>query len=252
MHNLKRALTGKTMNNSLKDKSYLIAGGSKGIGLALTKQLLADGATIHVYSRTSGELPANESLTHHVCDFSSDDFESASLPDVIHGAAYCPGTINLRSFRGLKLEDFRNDFEVNALGAVKFLKGCLAALRKGADEQPTSVVLFSTVAVSTGLPMHASIAVAKGAIEGLTRSLAAELAPNVRVNCLAPALTDTPLAANFFATDEKRAAMNAKYPLGRTGTATDLANMAKTLLTPDSNWVTGQVIGVDGGMSAIR
>ena len=100
--------------------------------------------------------------------------------------------------------------------------------------------------------MHASIAVAKGAIEGLTRSLAAELAPNIRVNCLAPALTDTPLAANFFSTDEKRAAMDAKYPLGRSGTPTDLASMAKFLIGPTSDWMTGQVIGVDGGMSTIR
>ena len=138
------------------------------------------------------------------------------------------------------------------MGAVKFLKGCLNGLKRGATEQPTSVVLFSTVAVATGLPMHASIAVAKGAIEGLSRSLAAELAPKVRVNCLAPALTDTPLAANFFATDEKRAAMDAKYPLGRAGKAADLANMAAMLLSPNSGWVTGQIIGVDGGMSAIR
>ncbi len=240
------------MNDSLKDKTYLIAGGSKGIGLALTKQLLESGASVHVFSRTTGDLLESERLTHHVCDFSSEDFASAQIPDVIHGVAYCPGTINLRSFRGLKLDDFRNDFEVNAMGAVKFLKGCLSGLKKGADEQPTSVVLFSTVAVGTGMPMHASIAVAKGAIEGLTRSLAAELAPNIRVNCLAPALTDTPLAANFFATDEKRAAMDAKYPLGRSGTADDLASMATMLLSPNSGWVTGQVIGVDGGMSAIR
>ena len=174
------------------------------------------------------------------------------LPDAIHGVAYCPGTINLRSFRGLKPEDFRNDFEVNTMGAVRFLQGCLNGLKKGAKEQPTSVVLFSTVAVGTGLPMHASIAMAKGAIEGLTRALAAELAPKVRVNCLAPALTDTPLAASFFATDEKRAAMDAKYPLGRAGAAADLANMAAMLLSSNSGWVTGQIIGVDGGMSAIR
>lgn len=240
------------MNDSLKDKTYLIAGGSKGIGLALTQRLLDGGANVQVFSRSSGDLPVSERLTHHVCDFSSDDFESAQLPDAIHGAAYCPGTINLRSFRGLKLEDFRNDFEVNTMGAVKFLKGCLSGLKKGADKHTTSVLLFSTVAVGTGLSMHASIAVAKGAIEGLTRSLAAELAPNVRVNCLAPALTDTPLTSNFFATDEKRAAMDAKYPLGRAGTPTDLANMAAMLLSPESSWVTGQIIGVDGGMSAIR
>ena len=138
------------------------------------------------------------------------------------------------------------------MGAVKFLKGCQAGLKKSSATDPASIVLFSTVAVGTGLSMHSSVAVAKGAIEGLTRSLAAELAPKIRVNCLAPALTDTPLAANFFATDEKRAAMDAKYPLARAGTPADLANMAKLLLSPDSGWVTGQIIGVDGGMSAIR
>lgn len=240
------------MSNSLKDKTYVVAGGSKGIGLALTRQLIGAGANVHVFSRTVGNLPESDQLTHQICDFSGDDFSSAQLPDSFQGAAYCPGTINLRSFRGLKLEDFRSDFEVNAMGAIKFLKGCLTGLKRGAISHPSSVVLFSTVAVATGLPMHASVSVAKGAVEGLARSLAAELAPRIRVNCLAPALTDTPLAANFFSTDEKRAAMDAKYPLGRAGTANDLANMARFILSPESDWMTGQVVGVDGGMSAIR
>ena len=240
------------MNDSLKDKTYIIAGGSKGIGLALTQQLLDAGANVHVFSRTTGELSSHVRLMHRICDFSTDEIESMVLPDEINGVAYCPGTINLRSFRGLKLDDFRNDFEVNALGAVKFLKACLAGLKNNANTSSSSVVLFSTVAVVTGLSMHSSIAVAKGAIEGLTRSLAAELAPKIRVNCLAPALTDTPLAASFFSTEEKRAAMDAKYPLGRSGTPADLANFAKLLLSPDSAWVTGQVIGVDGGMSSVR
>ena len=239
------------MNDSLKNKTYVIAGGSKGIGLELTQQLLSSGATVHVYSRTPGELVANDNLFHHVCDFGTDEFESAELPAEIHGVAYCPGTINLRSFRALKLADFRHDFEINTMGAVKFLKGTQAGLKKGAGDHPSSAVLFSTVAVSQGLPMHASIAMAKGAIEGLNRSLAAELAPHTRVNCLAPALTDTPLAENFFSTDEKRAAMDAKYPLKRSGTPADLASMATFLLSPTSGWITGQIIGVDGGMSAI-
>lgn len=240
------------MRISVENKTYLIAGGSKGIGLALTHQLLAADANVHVYSRTVGDLPQSERLVHHLCDFAEDDFESAELPETIHGAAYCPGTINLRSFRSLKLADFQNDFEINVLGAVKFLKGCMAGLKKGADVDPTSVVLFSTVAAGTGLPMHASIAAAKGALEGLSKTLAAEWAPKTRVNCLAPALTDTPLAANFFSTEEKRAAMDAKYPLGRTGTPADLANIASFLLSPQSGWITGQVIGVDGGMSGIH
>ena len=107
--------------------------------------------------------------------------------------ACCPGSINLRSFRSLKPNDFRKDLEINLIGAVKFLQACMAGIKKGAADQPTSVVLFSTVAVSQGLPMHASVAAAKGAIEGLTRSLASEWAPKIRVNCLAPALTETPL-----------------------------------------------------------
>lgn len=240
------------MTQSHQDKTYLIAGGSKGIGLALTNQLLAAGANVHVYSRTMGELTQAERLVHHCCDFLQDDFETAELPDLIHGVAYCPGTINLRSFRALKLADFQNDFDVNVLGAIKFLKGCMNGLKRGASEYPTSVVMFSTVAAGTGLPMHSSIAVAKAALEGLTKSLAAEWAPKTRVNCLAPALTDTPLAANFFSTDEKRAAMDAKYPLARAGIPSDLANMAAFLMGPESGWMTGQVIAVDGGMSTIR
>lgn len=244
------------MNVSLKDKTYVIAGGSKGIGLSLTMKLLEAGGSVHVYSRTPGDLPARPFLTHHKCDFSTDDLTSADLPSAINGAAYCPGTINLRSFRGLGLDDFRADFEINTIGAIRFLKGCQPVLKKTGSPQdmpePSSVVLFSTVAVAVGLPMHASIAVAKGGLEGLTRSLAAEWAPHTRVNCLAPALTETPLSAGFFSSDQKRAAMDAKYPLQRAGQPEDLANMAMMLLSPASGWLTGQIVRIDGGMSSIK
>ena len=230
----------------------MIAGGSKGIGLELVRWLVPVADQIDVYSRTGEVQASNQKLRHHRCDFVNDEIRLDGLPDEIHGAAYCPGTINLRSFRSLKLEDFRQDFEVNLMGAVKFLQACLPGLKKGASEQTSSVLMFSTVAVGQGMPMHASVAAAKGAIEGLTRSLAAELAPKIRVNCLAPALTETPLASKFFANPESREALAKKYPLGRTGMPHDMAAIARFLLSPEAGWITGQVIGVDGGMSSLR
>ena len=232
--------------------NFIIAGGSKGIGLELVRSLETTADRIDVYSRELDELVVGEKINHHPCDFTHDDLQLAGLPEAIHGAVYCPGSINLRSFRSLKPDDFRKDLEINLIGAVKFLQACFPLLKKGSNDYPVSVVLFSTVAVGQGLPMHASVASAKGAIEGLTRSLAAEWAPKIRVNCLAPALTETPLAARFFATEESRTAMAAKYPLGRAGLPNDLASIARFLLLPDSSWITGQVIGVDGGMSTLR
>ncbi len=232
--------------------NFVIAGGSKGIGLELVRLLEPTAARVDVYSRSADELSVSQTVHHHDCDFTQDQIQLDELPETINGIAYCPGSINLRSFRSLKPDDFRNDLEINLIGAVKFLQACMTGLKKGAGDAPTSVVLFSTVAVGQGLPMHASIAAAKGAVEGLTRSLAAEWAPKIRVNCLAPALTETPLASRFFATPESREAMAAKYPLGRTGLPQDLASIAKFLLSSESSWITGQVIGVDGGMSSVR
>jgi 3-oxoacyl-[acyl-carrier protein] reductase len=150
------------------------------------------------------------------------------------------------------MQDFTADLQVNLFGAIQFLQACSPGLNRDCEGQPKSVVLFSTVAVGQGLPMHASIAAAKGAVEGLMRSLAAEWAPKIRVNCLAPALTETPLSAKFFATDAAREAMNARYPLGRTGRSEDLAALAEFLLSPAASWITGQTIGVDGGLSTLR
>ena len=232
--------------------NFVIAGGSKGIGLELVRSLVPDADRIDVLSRSVDELDVDDRIRHQSVDFSQDAAGIGELPDAIHGVAYCPGTINLRSFRSLKLDDFRRDLEVNLIGAIRLLQACHAGLRKGGAEQSASVVLFSTVAVAQGMAMHASVAAAKGAIEGLTRSIAAEWAPNIRVNCLAPALTETPLASRFLSTPENRQAMAAKYPLKRTGTPKDLAEIARFLLLPAASWITGQVIGVDGGMSTLR
>jgi NAD(P)-dependent dehydrogenase (short-subunit alcohol dehydrogenase family) len=190
-------------------------------------------------------------VRHAVCDFADPNATLPDLPEEIQGAVYCPGTINLRSFRSLQVADFRQDLEVNLIGAIRFLQACQPRL-KGRDGEPASVVLFSTVAVGQGMPMHASVAASKGAIEGLMRSLAAEWAPKIRVNAIAPALTDTPLASRLLSTPEKREAMATRYPLKRIGTAEELARAAMFLVSSESNWVTGQVLGVDGGMSSCR
>ena len=231
--------------------TYLVAGGSKGIGLELVKQLALQAEQVEVWSRSAGDLPSSDRVRHSVCDFANPDSSLPDLPEDLQGAVYGPGTINLRSFRSLQVGDFRQDLEINLIGAVRFLQACQGRL-KGRDGNAASVVMFSTVAVQQGMPMHASIAAAKGAIEGLVRSLAAEWAPKIRVNAIAPALTDTPLASRLLSTPEKREAMASRYPLKRIGTATELASAALFLLGPGSGWVTGQVLGVDGGMSTCR
>jgi NAD(P)-dependent dehydrogenase (short-subunit alcohol dehydrogenase family) len=233
-------------------RNYVIAGGTKGIGLTLVNRLRSSSSRIDVYSRAIGELQVDSMVHHHACDFSDPNCELADLPSTIQGAVYCPGSINLRSFRSLKREDFLNDLQINLMGAIHFLQKCYSGLASEAETSTKSVVLFSTVAVGQGLPMHASIAAAKGAVEGLMRSLAAEWAPKIRVNCIAPALTDTPLAAWFFATDAAREAANARYPMARAGQAKDIAALATFLLSSEADWITGQTIGVDGGLSTLR
>lgn len=230
--------------------TYLIAGGSRGIGRELVTLLAPTAQRVDVWSRSAGDLAVGGTVHHHACDISGTD-PLPEPPESIQGAVYCPGTVNLKSFRALSEEDFRNDWEVNLLGAVRFLKACQPRL-KGADGQPASVVLFSTVAVGQGMPMHSSVAAAKGAVEGLVRSLAAEWAPKVRVNAVAPALIDTPLVDRMLNTPEKRDAMASRYPLKRFGTPADAAAVARFLLSPESGWITGQVLGLDGGMSTLR
>lgn len=231
--------------------TYVIAGGSHGIGLELVRMLSATAERIDIWSRTGGALPSAASVRHFPCDFSDAGGVLPEPPEEVCGAVYCPGSITLRAFRSLEPDDFRRDLELNLIGAVRFLKACQPRLR-GPDGGTASVVLFSTVAVGQGMPMHASIAAAKGAIEGLTRSLAAEWAPKIRVNAIAPALTDTPLAARLLSSPEKREALAARYPLRRVGEPADVAALARMLLSAESGWVTGQVFGVDGGLSTLR
>lgn len=231
-------------------KNILVVGASSGIGEALATQLIAEGATVYAWSRRKPSISSPQLLFTEV-DITT-DLQSvvSSLPEHLHGMAYCPGSINLKPFHRLSLQDFEQDFKINVSGLVNSLQVSLKALKAG---NPSSVVLFSTVAVQTGMGFHASVAAAKGAVEGLGRSLAAELAPQqIRVNVLAPSLTDTPLASALLNTPEKREASSKRHPLGKIGTPEDLAEAASFLLDERSGWITGQVIGIDGGMGSLK
>ena len=231
----------------MENKNYLVVGGSYGIGLQVVQQLVADGANVYVAARTNDQLPSSDKIHFQTFDALSE--EALELPEELHGVVYCPGSINLKPFRSLKPQAFRDDFEINVVGAVKVLQATQKILQKTPD---ASVVLFSTVAVGQGMPYHASVAASKGAIEGITKSLAAEWAPKVRVNCIAPSLTDTPLAARLLSNDDRREASAQRHPLKRVGTADDIAGTACFLLSSQSSWMTGQVLGVDGGISTLK
>jgi NAD(P)-dependent dehydrogenase (short-subunit alcohol dehydrogenase family) len=227
-------------------KNYLIIGGATGIGLALSQQLIRKNHFVISTSRTQKNMDGAKSL---VFDSLHDELPIDELSEKIDGLVYCPGSINLKPFHRLTDEDFIDDFKLNVLGAIKVIRTILPLL-KNSDQ--ASIVLFSTVAVSQGMPYHTSVACAKGAIEGLAKSLAAELAPRIRVNVIAPSLTDTPLAAKLLATEEKKKLSGDRHPLKRFGESTDIASLAAFLLSNDSSWITGQVIGADGGISTLR
>ncbi|MFN4233322.1 MAG: SDR family NAD(P)-dependent oxidoreductase [Bacteroidia bacterium] len=222
---------------------YLVVGGSKGIGAAIVRLLLQNGHELIVFSRTN---PENSCLEWHQIDVTT----AISFPEIdnLDGLVYCPGSINLKPLNRLSKDDILSDLNVNFLSAVKVFQHYLPVLKKSSI---SSVVFFSTVAVSQGMPFHASISAAKAALEGFARSAAAELAPIVRVNVVAPSLTDTPLASALLNTDAKKENAANRHPLKRFGTADDIAQAAVYLLT-EAKWTTGQVLHVDGGMSTLR
>ena len=224
-------------------KNILIVGASSGIGKAISEKMSSDYNIIGTYNSTE----VTDSNYYHL-DVTQDDWDLDFLPNELHGLVYCPGSINLKPFHRIKPEDFVSDLQLQTIGAIKVIQAVLPNLKSG----KASVILFSTVAVQQGFNFHSQVATSKGAIEGLTRSLAAEFAPTIRVNCIAPSLTATPLAGRLLSTDEKKHSNDERHPLKRIGTAEDIANAASFLLSDNSSWVTGQIMKVDGGMSTIK
>jgi NAD(P)-dependent dehydrogenase (short-subunit alcohol dehydrogenase family) len=226
---------------------FIIVGASSGIGFQLAKNLSEKGHTIYALNRNKVDLDSIPNCQFHEVDIAMEIPNFPNIEGAIDGLIYCPGTINLKPFRALKSEDFLNEYQINFLGAVKSIKQYLPNLQL--SESP-SIVLFSTVAVQTGMSFHASIASAKGAIEGLTRSLAAEFAPKIRVNAIAPSLTATPLADKLINNESKLKASEDRHPLKKIGSSSDMSQAVEFLL--NANWMTGQIMHLDGGMSAIR
>ncbi|MES2440580.1 MAG: SDR family oxidoreductase [Verrucomicrobiota bacterium] len=227
-------------------RTILLIGGNSGIGLATAKHLLAEGHSLVAAARSAGPL---QEIGVAVQPFDAFNPGSLVLPPVLDGFIYFPGSITLKPFHRLTGEDFLNDYRVNCLGAVSALQAALPALKAS---PAASVVLFSTVAVAQGMPFHASVAAAKGAVEGLVLSLAAELAPKIRVNAIAPSLTDTPLAGNLLNTEAKKEASARRHPLQQIGDPADVARLAAFLLSDASKFLTGQILRPDGGLSSVR
>ncbi len=221
-------------------KNYLIIGASSGIGKALSGILKSKGNSVITASRHDADI---------LFDVTRDTLDIQQLPAQLDGLVYCPGTINLKPFARLSDQEFKDDFELNVLGAIKIIRTVLPNLK---NAEHASIVLFSTVAVNQGMPFHASVSASKGALEGLTKSMAAEFSPKIRVNCIAPSLTDTPLAVKLLSSEEKKKISGDRHPLKRVGEAHDIARMAEFLLSEDSSWITGQIHRVDGGMSTLR
>ncbi|GGG04410.1 oxidoreductase [Dokdonia pacifica] len=228
-------------------KNILLIGGSHGIGFEIAQKLHSQ-HTVYVASRTNENL-GNLDVNHIAYDAETDQLDLTALPDHIDGFVYCPGTINLKPFKMLSTDVFRSDMELNFLSMVKTVHQVMAHLQKS---EQASLVFFSTVAVKVGMPYHTSVAAAKGAIEGFAKALAAEYAPKVRVNVIAPSLTDTPLAKRLLSNDKKKEMMDARHPMKRVGNPQDIANVASFLLSDESSWITGQILGVDGGMSTLN
>jgi NAD(P)-dependent dehydrogenase (short-subunit alcohol dehydrogenase family) len=229
--------------------SILVIGGSSGIGYELSNKLAVKGYDVIATYNHNKVSSQKINLTYHHLNVLDKEIDLHFLPQQLDGLVYCPGSVNLKPFHRIKPEEFLIDYELHVVGAVKIIQDVLPRLRQ--SNYP-AIVLFSTVAVQMGFNFHTQVASSKGAIEGLMRALATELAPKIRVNCVAPSLTDTPLTQSLINTDEKRAQNEQRHPLKRIGNPADIADAVEFLLSEKASWITGQVLHVDGGMSKLK
>jgi NAD(P)-dependent dehydrogenase (short-subunit alcohol dehydrogenase family) len=228
--------------------TYLVVGGSSGIGKQIAEDLATLGHQVHATFHHHA-IKSEGSLSYHPLNVLDEKITLDFLSGPLDGVVYSPGAISLRPFARISAPDFQHDYQLQVVGAVKVIQAALPFLKEAA--QP-SIVLFSTIAVQMGLPFHTLVASSKGAVEGFTKSLAAEFAPQIRVNCIAPSLTNTPLAASLLNSEQKIEANAQRHPLKRIGSVNDIANMATFLLSEKASWMTGQILHVDGGMSSIK
>lgn len=225
-------------------KTIIVIGGSKGIGHAIIKTLIDNHKIINI-SRTVPGL-SHSNLTHYTCDVLHDELP---MIDAADGLIYCPGSINLKPISRLSLDDFREDFEINVLGAVKSIQKYLPLLKNG---NKPSIILFSTVAAKLGMPFHASIATAKSGVEGLVKSLGAELAPLLRINAIAPTITNTQLASKLLRNDKMIENIKERHPLKKFLNPDEVAAMAEFLLSDKASSISGQVFEMDCGIVSFK
>ena len=230
-------------------KNYLVIGGSSGIGLSIVNQLIEKGHQVYSTYNSNSEDKLNPKAHYFKHNVLSDSLSSEDFASNLDGLVYCPGSINLKPFKRLKENELIDDFKLNVSGAVKSIQSALPALLENGK---ASIVLFSTVAVGTGFNFHTQVSMCKGAVEGLGISLAAELAPKVRVNMISPSLTQTKLADKLLNTDQKIEANKMRHPLKKIGVPSDISSLASFLLSDDASWITGQNITIDGGISKLK
>ena len=225
-------------------KKIVIVGGSRGIGNATVNALVSENQVINI-SRNKPDN-SHQNLTHYSCDILTDELP---VIDEIDTLIYCPGSINLKPISRIKLEEFREDFEINVIGAIKAIQHFLPGLKNGKNP---SIVLFSTVAAKLGMPFHASVAAAKSAVEGLTKSLGAELAPTIRVNAIAPTVTNTDLASKLLRNEKMIENITERHPLKKFLHPEEVAAMAHFLISDNALSISGQIFELDCGIVSFK